>query len=182
MPPPPLVQWGTNDPGTPRSQSNPVLPAPVPASPAVPSQYGGSGATSVNTPSLDVFATNMGQLVDMARNALSQLTGLPPVAPGAFYHAYQIQDKVSGASGSSNDLVANYQGVLTDLANGLTDIQSAAQNMSQKYTTTDDLNNMSVTDLQNDLSVSQGDFTGMMSANGGSGSGSGSNSSNSSSS
>ena len=60
---------------------------------------------------------------------------------------------------------------LADLANGLTDLQTATKNMSKTYTTADELNGMKVTDLQKNLDTASGDFTGMMTdAGGGSGS------------
>jgi hypothetical protein len=149
-----------------------LAPGAVPQAPPVPGTQGGSGQTVVSTPSLDAFAASVGQLISPVQTALSQLKALAPVAPGAFDKAWTIQGQVSGSqtgSGSSTPaLQATYETVLTDLINGLTDLQSAVVTMSGKYTTADDLNHATATDLQNDLDAAQGDFGNMMTANGGS--------------
>jgi hypothetical protein len=134
--------------------------------PPVPGTTGGSGTTVVHTPSLDTFASNMGMLVSPVKNALSMLQAMPPVAPGQFYHAYQIEDKVDGTGGTGG-LVSSYTSVLNELADGLTSIQSAATAMSKKYTTIDELNNAKVSDLDNDFDTAQSEFGSMMTANGG---------------
>jgi hypothetical protein len=174
---PPIQQWN-GVPNASTTQSNPTLTPAETANltpPAVPSSSGsGSGTTVVNTPSMDTFATNIGNLVGPVKDAYTKLAALAQVEPGQFYDAYQLQGDVSGASGATSDLVSNYIGVLKNLGNGLTDIQSAATTMSQKYTSVNDLNNIKVSDLNSDLSNSQSDFTNMMDANGGSSSSGGS--------
>ena len=174
-----MIQWNPNDagspPGTPPPLTGPLLnPNQISqlTPPPVPTEIGGAGETAVNTPSMDVFASNIGKLVAPVQDALSQLGALSPIAAGAFADAYNVQNKVSGnpnnsKTSSTSDLVSSYKAVLQDLAQGLTDVQSATQKMSKTYTTTNDLNNMNVTDLKNDLNAAQGDFGNMMSANGG---------------
>jgi hypothetical protein len=170
--PKPAIQGWNGVPNASTTQGSPTLTPAETANltpPAVPSSSGsGSGTTVVNTPSMDVFATNIGHLVGPVKDAYTKLAALAPVEPGQFYDAYELQGDVSGASGATSDLVSNYIGVLKNLADGLTDIKSAATTMSQKYTSIDDLNNMKVADLNSDLSNSQSDFTNMMDANGGS--------------
>ena len=173
-PPPPIVGWNQSDAPAATPNSGPQVTPTENGNltpPGVPKQNGGSGSTVVDTASMDTFASNMGKLIAPVNDALSKLKALEPLAPGAFADAYNVQTKVSGASSSTtgDGLVPNYTTVLQDLVNGLTDIQSAAQQMSSKYKTADDLNNMSVTDLQNNLNQAQGDFSNMMSANGGMG-------------
>jgi uncharacterized membrane protein YgcG len=159
----------------PPSQSGPTLTGAEQGNlnpPAVPSaSAGGSGKTVVNTPSLDTFASNMGALVAPVKDAYAKLQALPAVAPGQFYHAFVIQNKVTGsqtAAGatSNGDLVSSYKAVLKDLADGLTDLQNAATQMSQKYTSFDDLNKMKVSELQSDLDSASSEFTKSVNANG----------------
>ena len=64
-------------------------------------------------------------------------------------------------------MLSSYHSVLHDLATGLTDLQTATQQMSRRYTTTDDLNGMKVADLQSGLNATTADFNAMISANGG---------------
>jgi hypothetical protein len=176
-------EWDGNY-NTPPSQSGPTLPDGTSGNvtpPAVPGNTSsGSGNTSVDTPSMDLFASNIGLLIGPAKDAATRAQNFPAVAPGQFYHAYQIQDKVTGPPGGSSgsgttDLVTSYQGVFTDLADGLTNIQKAAQAISAKYKTTQDLNNLKVSELNTDFSDASTDFNNSVTANGGS-SGSGNNS------
>lgn len=171
--------WPGYNGAPPASQPGPVISSQegenlIP--PPVPSQAGsGPGTTTVDTPSLGTFAANIGALLVPVKDAYTQLNTLPTVKPGLFYHAYQIQSKVNGAqststgSASASNLVTNYLAVLNDLADGLTQIQNAAQQMSQKYTTFDELNQMKAAELQGDLANANTEFSQMMSANGGTG-------------
>jgi hypothetical protein len=136
----------------------------------VPSQTGAGGKTVVNTAALDTFASNINQLIGPVKDAYNQLQKLNPLQIGSLHESTGLEMKInsatSGSSGSGG-LVDSYSAVLNDLANGLTDIYNAAKTMSKNYTTADDLNGMSVTDLQNAFSKAQGDFSNMISANGG---------------
>jgi hypothetical protein len=129
---------------------------------------------------MDTFAKNIGLLISPVKDAVTRATNFPAVAPGQFYHAYQIQTKVTGPPGGSSgsgtpDLVTSYSGVFNDLVDGLTKIQSAATAISSKYKTAQDLNNIKVSELNTDLSDATTEFNNMVTANGGSsGSGSGS--------
>jgi hypothetical protein len=177
-------EWDGNY-NSPPSQSGPNLPDGTSGNlnpPTVPggNPTSGSGTTSVDTPSMDTFAKNIGLLIGPVKDASTRAQNFPPVAPGQFYHAYQIQDKVTGPPGGSSgsgtsDLVTSYSGVFNDLADGLTKIQSAATAISNKYKTTQDLNNLKVSELNTDFSDATTEFGNMMGANGGNG-GSGTNS------
>lgn len=166
--PPPTQQWIPPVSVPSASESVPSFEVPAPAVPG-----GGSAGSRnivVTTPSLDLFAANIGELMGPVKQAWTQLGQLPAVAAGAFPEAYQILAKVSGIhSGPSTiaGMVNDYQNVLNDLYNGLGKIQTATQQMSRTYTNIDQLNTMSATDLQNDLNDSQGYFSAMISANGG---------------
>src|SRR5579875_2153753 len=178
-PPPPVVTWTkgdtppVNNPGGPvlnSGQSSNVQP------PAVPKQTGNSsGKTSVDTPSLDVFASNMGKLIAPVKDAWTTLNGVAPIAAGSFADATTIRSRIAPGTGDSGgssttsgqDLKSSYLSVLQDLYTGLGDLQTAAQQMSTKYKTTDDLNGASATDLQNDFADAGSQFGQMMTDNGG---------------
>src|SRR4051812_16834352 len=70
------------------SDLHPFVPPPVP---------GGDGhnGTSVSTPSLDLFATNIDLLIQPVRDVAAALTDVS-VAPGAFYHANVMRTSVNG--------------------------------------------------------------------------------------
>jgi hypothetical protein len=160
-PPPPPTEWNPGDDTTPgKGQGNP-------------SGSGPAAPTSVDTPSLDNFANYVGELIPPL-NALTPQLNAVDVQPGAFYHADQIRNAVNGQNGDSG-LKNKFQLVIGDLVQGLTDLQGAVQNMSAKYSSTEDLNNSSVTDLQNTFQTVTSDFNSMMNDAGGpGGSGSGS--------
>jgi hypothetical protein len=149
---------------------------PAPANPAAPPSVpkygsGGSGQTVVNTQALDTFAANMKALVGPVQDAHTKLANLNPLQIGTLYESTALEGKVNTASGSTSGgasgLVDSYKAVLEDLANGLTDLSDAATQMSQKYNAADELNGLSVTDLQNSLNQTEGYFSNMMTANGG---------------
>src|ERR1700761_1491292 len=156
---PPVVSWSTGDAPAINNPDKPALNSGQQANtqaPPVPQQDGSKGETVVNTPSLDVFASNMGKLLAPVKDAWSTLNGLAPVAAGSFADATAIRSKVSGGDASTGgdtagDIVGGYLKVLNDLHKGLGDLQTTANTMSGKYKTADDLNGMSATDLQNDL-------------------------------
>jgi len=168
-PPPPSgppPEWNPGDANKPSPAPLPSGAAPTP--PPVPGGAGNGKHTSVDTPSLDLFAQNIGQLIQPVSDALSGLHGVN-VQPGAFYHADVIRSKIGGANGDAG-LKNNYTLVLNDLKNGLSDLQTAVTQMSAKYKSTEDLNGMKVSDLQNDFDSASSYFNSMTSDNGGSGS------------
>ena len=153
----------------PTLQSGPAAPVGL-TPPAVPTANGGTGGVSVNTDVLSTVADNMNTLYETVKAAYSQLNDVVPIAPGAFWDANQLKTTVgSPGDGSTSDLVNSYLAVLIDLGNGLADIQNSLLKMQSTYSTFDALNQVSVSDLDNDLSAAQSDFTDMMTAAGGSG-------------
>lgn len=120
--------------------------------PEVPGGKDGQGHTSVHTPSMDLFAKNIGILIAAGgplRTAQLQLSGVN-AQPGAFYHADQIRTKIGGANGDAG-LKAQFTLILNDLLNGLTTVQTAMQDLSTKYKSTEEANGISVKDLQTDF-------------------------------
>jgi hypothetical protein len=167
-PPAPTGPWSPSDAPNSSSQGNPSGNGP--AAPAVP-----GGKTSVDTPSLDLFATNMNALIAPLKTAYTTLDNVN-VQPGAFFHADTIRTQINGPNGTTG-LKSQYQKVISDLVQGLSDVNDAVTQMKQKYKSTEDLNGASATDLQTDFQTVQSDFSTMMSDASGSGSSSSSSSS-----
>jgi hypothetical protein len=164
---PQVVQWNSGDANAPAPVSGPQASQPAP--PPVPSQTGSGGTTVVNTAALETFASNINQLIGPVKDAYSQLQNMTPLQIGQLNESTALEGKINSATSSSatSGLVDSYTAVLNDLANGLTDIYNAVKTMSKNYTTADDLNKMTATDLQNAFQQAQGDFSSMMTANGG---------------
>lgn len=151
------------------TQAGPTKPVGI-TPPPVPTVGGGAGDVSVNTDLLSTVADNMDTLYDAVKAAYAKLNELTPIAPGAFWDAYQLQTAVGSPNdGSTSDLVNSYLAVLTDLGNGLTDIKNTLNQMRSTYTTFDDLNKAEATDIQSDLSTATAEFSNMMAAEGGTG-------------
>jgi hypothetical protein len=170
--------WSSNnDPPSATQQNGPVLtPGELGdlTAPPVPGSGSGQNDVVVNTDALDTFASNVNSLIAPVKDALTTLEGLPKVAAGGFPEAYTISDQVSGGpssgtgSGSATDLADSYKMVLNYLANGLTDIAGAANNLSTTYSTADDLNNATAADVTNALNSATSDFNNLLTADGGS--------------
>ncbi|MGQ4514540.1 hypothetical protein [Streptomyces sp. DW26H14] len=135
--------------------------------PAVPKKDGSGKGTSVDTPSMKVFADNLDLLLKPLTTASDALKPVS-VAPGAFYHANSIRTKVTGTNGDDG-LKAQYLKVLTDLSNGLTDLRDGVRTLAKKYKTIDDANGMKSKDLTDAMDGVSDDFNLMMSDNGGTG-------------
>src|SRR5882672_4108828 len=148
------------DPGSPNVP--PKVPAPTgngPTPPPVPGGGPGGGRhTSVDTASLDVFAKNIGLILQPIKDAMTNLLTVN-VQPGAFYHADLIRAKVDGAVGSSGNtggIRDAYNKVIYDLLNSLMSLQQEVQAMSVKYKNISQLNTITATDLQNSLNGATG--------------------------
>ncbi|MEW2520815.1 hypothetical protein [Actinacidiphila alni] len=133
--------------------------------PSVPGGSGGGKGTSVDTPSMTLFADNIGKLVPPTQAASKKLEPIS-VAPGAFYHADQIRTKVSGLNGDAG-LKSQYVKVLADLAQGLGDLRDGVTQLAAKYTSLEDANSMTATDLQTAMQSATGDFTALLTDSGG---------------
>ncbi|MEU6194229.1 hypothetical protein [Streptomyces sp. NPDC047061] len=139
---------------------HPFVPPPVP---------GGDGhnGTSVSTPSLDLFASNIDLLIQPVRDVATKLTDVS-VAPGAFYHANVMRTTVNGPNADAG-LKKSYGDALSALVRGLTDLRDGVRGLSHKYATTEDANGMTAQDLADALTTTTADFNTMMTSNGGSG-------------
>ncbi|MCS0606297.1 hypothetical protein NX794_34565 [Streptomyces sp. LP11] len=142
------------------TDAHPFVPPPVP---------GGDGhnGTSVSTPSMDLFASNIGLMIQPVRDAATGLDDVS-VAPGAFYHANVMRKTVNGPN-ADGGLKKSYDDALSALVRGLTDLRDGVQALSRKYSTTEDANNMTAQDLADAFTTTTADFNTMMTSNGGSG-------------
>ncbi|SRR5579871_552290 len=143
---------------------NPVFTQP-------PHTSGSQGVIAVNSDAMMTFAANIGKLLPMVQDALRVLQDLRPVRAGCFFEAYNLNKKVSTGESGTKPLVDNYSNVLYQCYQGLLDLQGAVHKIASKYSTVDEWNKMSVTELANDLAPASGDFNHMMAANGGTGGG-----------
>ena len=171
-----ITPWDPNS--APAGQKQ-AVDQPNVSSPRIPQAVSAdSGKTVVNTQALTHFGNNINELLAPVSTAQSSVNALAPVAAGAFDKAWTIQGDLTGdgtRTSAGTDLKTSYGKVLTDLSNGLNDLVSAVKTMAQKYTTTDDLNNMKASDLQQSLDKTTGDFGNIITDGGGSsGSGGGS--------
>ncbi|MEW1773104.1 hypothetical protein [Streptomyces sp. NPDC086777] len=139
---------------------HPFVPPPVP---------GGDGhnGTSVSTPSLDLFASNIDLLIQPVRDVATKL-GDVSVAPGAFYHANVMRTTVNGPNADAG-LKKSYGDALSALVRGLTDLRDGVRGLSHKYATIEDANGMRAQDLADAFTTTTADFNTMMTSNGGSG-------------
>ena len=131
---------------TPVTGGGPQTTAPPP--PIVPSRNGGGDGTTVNTPSLRLFASNVGMLEQPLRTALSSLQAMKPVAPGGFYQASQIRTKVNGEDG----LQGKFSTVLTNVIEAVVDTRNAMLKLAGDYESTEDQNSMQTSALQRAMS------------------------------
>jgi hypothetical protein len=130
---------------------------------------GGSGGkkTTVDTDALDLFATNMDALLKPVQDALTFLQDHTDVRAGAFYHGNTIRTNLNGpnADGGLKKAVGL---VLSDLAQGITDIATGVRAISAKYKSIHDDTVLKATDVQTYMQKAQGDFDALVKDGGGS--------------
>jgi hypothetical protein len=129
--------------------------------PPVPSYDGGGGPTVANTDALKTFGNNIATLNGFVAKAKSLLELRPTIAAGGFEEGFELD------STYKTSIYFPYYGVLTDLGTGLGDLHDAIFVIAGKYTTTEELNGMTATELNADFDKTENDFTVMMRANGG---------------
>jgi hypothetical protein len=139
--------------------------------PTVPGGSGSGSGTSVDTPSMKLFADNIDKLIAPTQAAAKKLDPIN-VAPGAFYHADQIRTKVNGLN-ADDGLKAQYGKVLADLVQGLGDLRDGVRQLASNYATLEDANKMTSTDLDKAMQSTSGDFTVLLTDAGGSTGGTG---------
>ncbi|MET8413468.1 hypothetical protein ABZV34_36410 [Streptomyces sp. NPDC005195] len=127
--------------------------------PPVPKGKSGGSGTSVDTPSMELFATNLNLLIDGTNAAITSLNDVR-VEPGAFYDANQIRKTVNGPNADAG-LKGQYLAVLRDLRTGLSDLHDGIITLATKYKSAEDRNSITATDLQTVMAQAPGDFTTM---------------------
>ncbi|BBB02279.1 hypothetical protein RVR_10139 [Actinacidiphila reveromycinica] len=139
--------------------------------PPVPGGSGGGKGTTVDTPSMTVFADNIDKLIAPTQAAAKKLDPIS-VAPGAFYHADQIRTKVNGLN-ADDGLKAQYGKVLSDLVQGLGDLRDGVRQLASNYSTLEDANKMTSQDLDTAMQSTNGDFSVLLTDAGGASGGGG---------
>ncbi|WP_329172974.1 MULTISPECIES: hypothetical protein [unclassified Streptomyces] len=139
--------------------------------PAVPGGADGGKGTTVDTPSMELFADNIDKLIAPTQQAARKLDPVN-TAPGAFYHADQIRTKVNGLNADAG-LKAQYGKVLADLVQGLGDLRDGVRELASRYSTVEDANKMTSQDLQTAMQSANGDFSVLLTDSGGMPSGGG---------
>ncbi|MGW1029003.1 hypothetical protein ACWD4J_35890 [Streptomyces sp. NPDC002577] len=152
----PPKEWDPTTFHAPHTRPGPEKHDPTP--PPVPGGSGSGRRTSVDTPSMELFADNMDKLAEPVKQAYQKLLELHRVNPGAFYDAYMLRQVSCGANGDSG-LQNTYLKILHDLGQGLADISSGARLLSQKYKTVEEESKMTAEDLNNAFQSAQSDFT-----------------------
>lgn len=133
--------------------------------PPPPTGHGSGKGTTVDTPSLDLFATNIDQLVTPVSNAQKALAKVG-VQPGAFYHANKMRNSVNGLN-QDDGLKEQLVKVLADLSQGLSDLTAGIRTLSAKYKTIEAVNSASAKDLQGAFQATEADFTTLVTDSGG---------------
>jgi len=142
----------------PHTRSAPQPHDPTP--PKVPGGAGGGRKTSVDTPSMELFAANMEKLAGPVKEAYEKLLQLERVNPGAFYDAYALRQAACGANGDSG-IQAKYLKILHDLGQGLADLSTGVRQLSAKYKTTEEEAKMTAEELDKALQSVQSDISKM---------------------
>ncbi|MFJ6836860.1 hypothetical protein [Streptomyces sp. NPDC091209] len=127
--------------------------------PPVPKGKSGGSGTSVDTPSMELFATNLNLLIDGTNFAITSLDDVQ-VEPGAFYDANKMRTTVNGPNADAG-LKGQYLAVLRDLRSGLSDLHDGIITLATKYKSAEDRNSITSTDLQTVMASAPGDFTTM---------------------
>lgn len=155
-PPPPPKEWDPTTFHAPHTRSGPETHDPTP--PPIPGGSGNGRRTSVDTPSMELFAGNMDKLAEPVKQAYHKLMELQRVNPGAFYDAYMLRQVSCGANGDTG-LQNTYLKILHDLGQGLADISTGMRQLSAKYKTTEEEAKMTAEDLNKAMQSAQSDFT-----------------------
>lgn len=163
----PPLQWSPSDANRPPPANLPKGGGPN--APKIPGGKSNSGTTSVDTPSLDLFATNVKALQEPVNALVKTLKGMTPVQPGAFYHADLIRTNISGDNGDGG-IQAKYRTAVNDLGNGLVSLHDAVVTLSTKYKSTEEANKGTAGDVNKAFNGASGYFGGVVTDTGGTGS------------
>jgi len=147
-PPPPAMQpwndgksWDWKPPDDISATNPDGSPAITP--PDVPGKKDGSGSgkTTVNTPSMKIFAQNINTLLDPLHESLKLLQALPPVAGGDFHTSKVMKTLITGDAGDGM-LQSGFETVLRKCIKTVTDTHEAVSKLARDYENIDDLNKL----------------------------------------
>ncbi|MFC0432703.1 hypothetical protein [Kutzneria buriramensis] len=181
-PPKPNIQnWDPNS-VPPVTGGGPTNPEGTPSltPPNVPGKGNGSnGSTAVSTPSMKIFADNIGTLIEPLNKALALVQAMPKVAAGDFHTGHVMKTMLTGDAGDGM-MQSGFETVLKKCVKSVTDTHEAVLKLARDYDNIDELNKMTGQQLSRvlgDHNVS-GDITavGSVGSKFGDGSGSGSGS------
>ena len=168
-PPPPkpaITNWDPNS-VPPVTGGGPTNPDGTPSltPPNVPGKGDGSGngSTSVNTPSMKVFADNLGQLIPVVQKALDLVQGMPKVAAGDFNTGHVMKKMITGDAGDGM-LQSGYETVLKKSMKTLNDTHDAVLKLARDYENIDDLNKLTGQQLSRIMGDVPSDITAVGSA------------------
>ena len=160
-PPPPALQDWKND-VTPVTGGGPTNPdgAPPLNPPNVPGKKdgNGSGKTTVNTPSMKIFAENINTLLTPLNKSLELLQNLPPVAAGDFHTSKVMKKMITGDAGDGM-LQSGFETVLKKCIKTVNDTHEAVQKLARDYENIDDLNKLTSQQLTRAMGDVPGDIT-----------------------
>ncbi|MFI9387388.1 hypothetical protein [Kutzneria sp. NPDC052558] len=168
-PPPPkpnITDWDPNS-VPPVTGGGPSTPngAPSLTPPDVPGNHDGSGNgdTTVHTPSMKVFADNLGTLLTPLQQALQLVQGMPKIAAGDFNTGHVMRTMITGDSGDGM-LQAGYEQVLKKCVKTVTDTHDAVLKLARDYENIDDLNKLTSQQLSRAMGDVPSDITAVGSA------------------
>lgn len=165
-PKPNIQDWDPNSvpPVTGGGPSNPDgTPSLTP--PNVPGKHdgGNSGATTVNTPSMKIFAQNIGTLLEPLNKALALVQAMPKVEAGDFNTGHTMRKMITGDAGDGM-LQSGFETVLKKCVKSVTDTHEAVLKLARDYENIDDLNKLTGQQLTRAFGDVPGDITAVGSA------------------
>jgi hypothetical protein len=126
--------------------------------PAVPGGDGPGepGSTEVSTDAMKTFAANIKSLVDPMVTSWNDM-GNVKIAAGGFHEAFTLRDTIMGPTG----LAMTTQTFIGNTRETMADIAVAAEELAAKYTSAEEFNKMTGTDLGTYVSELNGDINGL---------------------
>lgn len=158
---PPITDWNPSS-VPPVTGGTPTTPdgAPSLTPPDVPGGHDGSGSgtTEVHTPSMKVFADNIGTLLTPLNKALELVQGMPKVAAGDFNTGHTMKTLLTGDSGDGM-MQSGFETVLKKCVKSVTDTHEAVLKLARDYENIDDLNKVTSQQLSRALGDVPADIT-----------------------
>lgn len=160
-PTPTLTNWDPNNGPAPITGGGPTNPDGTPSltPPDVPGKGNGSnGSTTVSTPSMKVFADNIGQLIAPLNKALELVQGMPKVAAGDLHTGHVMKTMITGDAGDGM-LQSGFETVLKKCVKSVTDTHEAVLKLARDYENIDELNKVTGQQLSRAMGDVPSDIT-----------------------